>query len=1657
MSEFTLNFFKGMRPRITATKLKVGEAQNAENCVLGSGDIEPIIDKSDSATLNIEAGTIYRYKDDSGDLWFEWIATVDVAQGPIKNDSYNRVYYTGALSGDGKPKFTTNTLADGGGGGPYPEDWLYMGVPQPESKCTTSVVQLPEDKDAGERLVANIAPEKYIIDQVFYTFHPGVGTDNSAWQLNSGATGGILFNISAGSSFRVTEVINNNKVKLESATEPGILLRTVNSDKTTTTDWAPMDETGSTKTADFIGWRIPADTEVTIAGHGLAVGDTIVCSRVNFAPMFFPGAAETMYEQGWAADSSYYEGGFTRTEVRDAAISPAASLDGTKFFMLGSFYYDVDRASSTTSELEDRTYVYTYVNDFGEEGPPSDPSEVTPQLDGADVTITGMSLPPTIGYNISSMRLYRSNSTEAGTEYQFVKEFDLSTTTTDDVLSEDLGEVIPSTTWDAPPSGMKGITDMPNGMMVGFSGKTVHFAEPYFPHAWPADYDQAIAYDIVGLAAFGNAVAVMTTGWPYIITGTHPRNASVRPIKANYACVSAKSIASGGDNVYYATNEGLVEIGARGLRLCTESFLDKSDWTSYSPSTMVGSFYDGRYHGFWGFDATAVEDEIVAEVSGTITAAGEEDIRAGGNTVILTLTNDLWVASGASFNAVRQDIIDGISDTATSPQTNGWDNIVRDTALGVGNVVRTSDTVVTITLPAAVTYGIDSAETIQPTIPASALQVSNAAVNTGSTFKIEYALVGTTANLTGTLGGAAEADVVTGGNTVIITLIDDTWITTANGFNDYRATLALGLKSSTDEKNGWNDEVPNLIPVANVVRTSDAVVTITLPAVPDYSVTSNESITALIPHEMLATQSDVDVTSGNSLGILATGVASALFSGTATASMTENEVVAGGKVLDITLTNDTWIAAGTGPIGTTAQSEALRDALTAQSSPTLGWNNVVVPGIEVAGDLTRVSSTVARFTFDAESTYQIDDPETITLTVPGAVLTSGDAIICANSFGVTAQNPISCVVSGTVTESSIEEDVIIAGGETIVLTLTGDTWKAAGTGPIGSTANTQALINNIDSAQAEAAGWDAVVKAGIETADVVRTSDTVCTITLDPEASYSITAQETITVTVPTDVLNISASSVVASPTFTVDVDVPATCTVTGTADGASDDDIVNGGKTVILTISNDTWVASGATFNAQRQNIIDGLDAATSPATGWNNVIRDAIDVSTCVRTSDTVVTITLPAAATYDVGADEAITVTVPASALTQSTSNVTGDVTVDILDIFDTFVMVGAQQQMDAPTRKAYIVTAQDSFTSWTETVISEDTSNTNSNKGFGIDYNPTDSLWLAFFRDPVTNYEETMWSSADDGASWTKRHTTSFSTTRMGRWGWMFYHVDADIAFCGGDASDEEYDFHYSTDGGLNWSNSNTPYSNRTVGAWYPDGERVYYHGAARAVSRPYQHNNGSTWDYYYMYSPDLSTPSNVSNAWTEASLSFGGYGDSRKFIAAEGGDGYTYMFLADGGAGSPDILRISRVAHGGTTESYIGSISDIDFGSIWRWFGASSPTKTIVMTDEGYLIKCATSGITSIGNWTYPTDTSVGTNRIASGVDFTHLIYDPGNTSPKEGLGWIAIGTKDSDTKGVIYTSDDGETWTLRHTSTITLPAFDDTLNNVASKYHQAYT
>lgn len=276
----------------------------------------------------------------------------------------------------------------------------------------------------------------------------------------------------------------------------------------------------------------------------------------------------------------------------------------------------------------------------------------------------------------------------------------------------------------------------------------------------------------------------------------------------------------------------------------------------------------------------------------------------------------------------------------------------------------------------------------------------------------------------------------------------------------------------------------------------------------------------------------------------------------------------------------------------------------------------------------------------------------------------GSTVISATGAGAktgTGAPPVqgsSCAVSGTITSAT--ENTIVAGGAILTLTLTGDEWVAT----VGADNQiTTDLIAGIDSGQEEAAGWDAVVKAALTHAAVVRTNDTTVTITLPAYTGFAITANETVTVTVPASSLQYSTDPVVASPTVTI-TNVAETVTLSGTALlSLTPEEVVTGSKTIIFTVAGDQWVATLGADNQITTDFLAAIDSAQSEATGWDAEVKTNLDYTMLTRDSATQCTLILPASASYDITASETITASPPASSLLASSSPIVASPTITV----------------------------------------------------------------------------------------------------------------------------------------------------------------------------------------------------------------------------------------------------------------------------------------------------------------------------------------------------------------------------------------------------------
>jgi len=248
-------------------------------------------------------------------------------------------------------------------------------------------------------------------------------------------------------------------------------------------------------------------------------------------------------------------------------------------------------------------YVVTFVSEYGEEGPPSDPSTLILRWDdvegapaGGEVEVT---LPgaPSGNYNIVKKRIYRA---ESGGTYQRVAEVPVATGSfTDSVLSEGLGLALPSLYYDPPNPAMQGLTQLPNGVLSGFFDNTLCFSEPYLPHAWPVGYQLAFQHNIVGIAAISAGVLVVTEGKPWIVTGHTPESMAQMELDANQPGVSNRSIVDMGAYGLYAGFDGLIAVGGSEAQVVTRQVLTREQWQALKPETIHAYRYDGKYLAFY--------------------------------------------------------------------------------------------------------------------------------------------------------------------------------------------------------------------------------------------------------------------------------------------------------------------------------------------------------------------------------------------------------------------------------------------------------------------------------------------------------------------------------------------------------------------------------------------------------------------------------------------------------------------------------------------------------------------------------------------------------------------------------------------------------------------------------------------------------------------------------------------------------------------------------------------------------------------------------------------------------------------------------------------------------------------------------------------------
>lgn len=497
MPPIKLQTFGGIQPLLDARLLPEYGAQVALNCNLEQGTIKPY--RLPATVQAVPAGTrsVFLYRG----AWLTWTGDVRAVLGPLAEDQFQRLYFTG----DGVPKIRGLLGTT--------ERTFPLGIPKPSA---APAVQVRTRTTEGWTR------------QWHYFYEEPDGTQKDAGDLTEGTDVEV---VTAGTEYSLASI--------------------------------PARVTAS-KLAKFVlyadGYRVG--------------GSSLLLGRV------YPRISD------YRGNSDLY--------VDGAKVSARQTTrDGVVTFKLD---YDTSEASRYTV---DRSWVFTYVSSWGEEGPPSDPTDVTPVNPNQEVVLTGLGSTSPSGYSIAKKRIYRTVTGDAGTDFQFIAEIDVTVGSfVDTVADQDAAEALPSDVWYAPPEDLGGLVAMAGEFLAGFSGKTVWFSEVAQPHAWPSGYSLTVDYPIRALAVSGSTLAVLTTREPFIIQAPDPQNTSMMKVPSPQGCVSARSAIEFGGAVFYASPDGLVQLSGLTAVVVTANHFTKDQWQALKPETMQAVVFDDRLYLF---------------------------------------------------------------------------------------------------------------------------------------------------------------------------------------------------------------------------------------------------------------------------------------------------------------------------------------------------------------------------------------------------------------------------------------------------------------------------------------------------------------------------------------------------------------------------------------------------------------------------------------------------------------------------------------------------------------------------------------------------------------------------------------------------------------------------------------------------------------------------------------------------------------------------------------------------------------------------------------------------------------------------------------------------------------------------------------------------
>lgn len=630
-------------------------------------------------------------------------------------------------------------------------------------------------------------------------------------------------------------------------------------------------------------------------------------------------------------------------------------------------------------------------------------------------------------------------------------------------------------------------------------------------------------------------------------------------------------------------------------------------------------------------------------------------------TLKMILSDNSW--TDFDSNTARKSIL--LNSFTPSTDTVAWNNlktaIVKNSSFGLSSTTNSNDTLtITGSLPTDLDYNILTDQTVTVNIPTTVLTNNYPLSNTLSFTITANPSVTVSGSLT---SGINELDIINGKKTIQATLYNATWDPAVTTDLTKREKLINCLLPSSDTTS-WTNPL-NTIKAGAKFSLNNNTVIIELPSVPDFNINTSLNISPLSTTALITDfQSLITPSASGALDISSTPFTispinnqSASLKGTALTA-TEPDIVAGNKTLAITLNNDIW-----------AQT-VVQQVVNTSGFITIGTTPITLD----SSNVVRKSDTELDIALPPVPNFNANgSDQTVKVSIPSGFTSTNTSAIDAGSFTIKA---VTAALSGSAT-TPLDSTSIKNGGKTIVITLNNATWS--------SNVVTAARIGDLRSCFSSTpnSNWTQISNA-ITASNITLTSKNVLTIKLPPIPSFGWTDDsEQVTFEINgivdhyiyTKLMNesLSPSNIITASNKVLIGQSAQAVTAGITPLSLTVSDVQNGGKQIVITLSNGNWDPNLPKYSSKIMTLVNKLVPNTD-STSWAKV-QSAITkatpattfvISSAADTNDTL-TINLPAVSDYDPINNQTITLTIlPKSLLaTQVSADIipTGQITVNL----------------------------------------------------------------------------------------------------------------------------------------------------------------------------------------------------------------------------------------------------------------------------------------------------------------------------------------------------------------------------------------------------------